>query len=217
MSEIHEAAIAGDIAGLQNLLDRGADIESRDHDEGHTPLMAGCLSPRAGPDVLGFLLDRGADPHARLRHKMVDQSHIDELIDSTDLEPELLAMLEKSREILKTPPEEIALIALAVSHGDCGKLQLLIDRGADIRHVSGHGYTLLTLAACANRMEVIDLLVAAGARSTANPTTGNQPSAGSPTTAASIKSAGSWTSGPTPRRSSGRRCTARSRSGRWRR
>jgi ankyrin repeat protein len=163
MSAIHEAAIAGDITGLQNLLDGGADIECRENDEGHTPLMAACLSPRAGPEVLGFLLDRGADPHARLRHKIVDQSHIDELIDSTDLEPELRDVLEKSLEILKTPPEEIALIALAVSHGDCGKLQLLIDRGADVRHVSGHGYTLLTLAACANRMEVIDLLVAAGA------------------------------------------------------
>jgi ankyrin repeat protein len=163
MSEIHEAAIAGDIAGMRRLLDRGADIESRDHDEGHTPLMAACLSLAAGPDTLAFLLDRGADLHARHRPPTIDQSHIDELLDNTDLEPELRAALEKSREILRTPPEENALIALAVTHGDCAKLRLLIDRGADVRHVSSHGYTLLTLAACANRMDVFDLLVAAGA------------------------------------------------------
>ena len=51
------AAVAGDSALVENLLDRGADIEARD-DNGYTALMAASCAGQAA--VVETLLDRGA-------------------------------------------------------------------------------------------------------------------------------------------------------------
>lgn len=61
--------------------------------------------------------------------------------------------------------EDKSLLAIAVSNAavTCEKVQLLIERGADVNFRSSHGYTLMTLAACADRMDAIDVLLAAGA------------------------------------------------------
>ncbi|MCU0778829.1 MAG: ankyrin repeat domain-containing protein [Akkermansiaceae bacterium] len=57
------------------------------------------------------------------------------------------------------------LIALAIQNEDtnCDKIRLLIVCGAEVHYRSAHGYTLLTLASCGGREDVIDLLLAAGA------------------------------------------------------
>ena len=56
------------------------------------------------------------------------------------------------------------MLALAVKeNAGLEKIRLLIKHGADLNYRSFHGYTLLTHAACADRMDALDLLLAAGA------------------------------------------------------
>lgn len=61
-SQLLAAAQEGDTPDVQNLLARGADINSRGP-SGNTPLMAAALTGRT--DTLRLLLERGADVHAR--------------------------------------------------------------------------------------------------------------------------------------------------------
>lgn len=129
---IHNAAIAGDLAELRCLANKGVDIDSYNDSTGHTPLMAACVSQHAGLDVIQFFVDHGADLNAQSR-----------------------AEFEEGK----------PLIAIAVSRGAAtsDKIRFLIERGVDVNYQSPHGYTLMIWAAYADRMDVIDLLLAAGA------------------------------------------------------
>ena len=61
--ELLSAAKTGDSALVENLLDRGADIEARDNNHGRTALML--ASGRGEVVVVKTLLDHGADINAR--------------------------------------------------------------------------------------------------------------------------------------------------------
>jgi ankyrin repeat protein len=129
MSILHQAASNGDLSQLRQLLDEGADIDSYNDRDGHTPLMSACLSPNAGLEVVEFLLGRGADIHAHSR-----------------------AIYEENKPVIE----------LAVRNASLEKIRLLIENGADVG-VRPNGCTLLVSAAYAQKMDVFDLLVAAGA------------------------------------------------------
>lgn len=55
----------GDLARVRATLDRGANVDARNRDGGHTALMAACGGNHG--DVVWELLARGADVHARTR------------------------------------------------------------------------------------------------------------------------------------------------------
>lgn len=59
--------------------------------------------------------------------------------------------------------EGMTLLALAIPEASLCKINLLIESGADLSAVMPSGYTLLTLAACADRMDVFGLLLSKGA------------------------------------------------------
>ena len=61
-SQLHEAAMRGDLASIEDLLDRGADIEAREV-SGWTALMLASVNDRVA--AVELLLDRGADIEAR--------------------------------------------------------------------------------------------------------------------------------------------------------
>ena len=61
--ELLSAARAGDSALVENLLDRGADIEARDNNHGYTALMLASFNGQAA--VVETLLNRGAHINAR--------------------------------------------------------------------------------------------------------------------------------------------------------
>ncbi len=186
MSALHQAARIGNLTELRRLLDAGADIEAVDEKNGHTPLMVACLSPQAGVDAVEFLLDRGANLHAHIRPEPNPMAEFnaamakldpemlleiaasqDAMLDSLGIAPDLRERIAQAGDTAKQAsaiiPESPPLIDLAVQTSDCEKINLLIQRGADLQYVAPHGYTLLINAACAGREDVIDLLLAAGA------------------------------------------------------
>jgi len=181
MSPLHLAAIAGDLPELQRLLSAGGDIDDPNEINGHTPLMAACLSPHAGPEVVEFLLKHGADVHAcehpdpKLRaalksiHTEVEldpeiRDRMDTEMDAAGIPAEQREMIEQcTQKALNEEPEKRPLIDLAVKKADCAKIRLLLDYGAELDYRSLHGYTLLIGAAYADRMEVVNLLLTSGA------------------------------------------------------
>jgi ankyrin repeat protein len=171
-STLHQAAREGNLPVIRRLLAKGADVNQRDPETGHTPLMAACLSEAAGPEIVRLLIDHGADVHARLHTDAPAVPDVEAALGELDLaeadmDPGLLALIEQSRQLLKsapsTPPHDPPLIAFAVKGASLEKIRLLIESGVDVSYRSASGYTLLIDAACCGRFEVMDLLIDAGA------------------------------------------------------
>ena len=185
MSSLHQAARAGDLRELERLLDLGTPVDLHDA-EGHTPLMTACLSPDAGVETLDLLIARGADVNALVRRPAAAAPDMDGLLDDCgdlDLDPETRAMMEQSRAIIQRSralvaelgEERRSTLSVAVRSATLEKLRLLIERGADPAFTSALGYTPMILAACAGRMDVIELLASAGAPATCESVYGESP------------------------------------------
>lgn len=185
MSTLHQAARAGDLRELEGLLDAGTPVDLHD-EEGHTPLMTACLSPDAGLETLEFLIARGADVNAVVRPPAAAAPDMDGSLDDCadlDLDPETRAMMEQGRAIIQRSQALVAelgeerrsTLSVAVRSATLEKLRLLIERGADPAFTSSLGYTPMILAACAGRMDVIELLAAAGAPATCESVYGESP------------------------------------------
>jgi ankyrin repeat protein len=109
--KIHRYAHRGDIAGVQQELERGVSIDLFDIEadfvnanlcfKGMTPLQCALASPLAGVDMVKFLYDRGA------------KRWIDLNLEKTDLH-------------------------WAIQSGDIEKIQLLLDLGADINCIDNN-------------------------------------------------------------------------------
>ncbi|MCW1922382.1 ankyrin repeat domain-containing protein [Luteolibacter arcticus] len=177
MNDLHLAARRGDIREMERLLNQGTPVDLPDEVSGHTPLMEACLSSLADVEVLDFLIDHGADVNALVQPPPVAQpafesiEEIGGIGEIEGLDPEMSAMLEQSRELIRQSQailenqgeERGSVLSVAVKCASVEKLQRLIERGADPAFTSAHGYTPVILAACASRMNVIELLMAAGA------------------------------------------------------
>ena len=185
MPALHQAARAGDLREMERLLDAGTPVDLHD-EEGHTPLMTACLSPDAGLGTLELLIARGADVNAVVRPPAAAAPDMDGLLDDCgdlDLDPETRAMMEQGRAIIQRSQALVAergeerrsTLSVAVRSATLEKLRLLIERGADPAFTSALGYTPMILAACAGRMDVIELLASAGAPATCESVYGESP------------------------------------------
>ena len=95
MSDLHQAARAGNLRELERLLDAGTPVDLHD-EEGHTSLMVACLSPDTGVETLEFLIARGADVNAVVRRPAAAVPDMDGLPDDCgdlDLDPETRVMM----------------------------------------------------------------------------------------------------------------------------
>lgn len=174
-SPLHQAARKGDLRELERLLAAGASVDLPDDTYGHTPLMEACLSPEAGLETLDFLLARGADPNAlTCPPAPAGDDEMDADLPTSfeeDLDPDMRAMLEQSRILLRQHralrqqegQERPSVLCVAVKSASLEKLRRLVVAGADPAYTSVHGYTAVILAACAQRLDAIELLAAAGA------------------------------------------------------
>jgi ankyrin repeat protein len=175
---LHQAARVGDLSELRKLLDQGEALECCEVQTGHTPLIAACLSPEAGVEVVEFLLSRGANVHACIHPKpepLLEQldpelqleidTEMAKLMDQMGVSAEMRQMIESSQKHAHDPSSHPPdpLISLAVTNSSCEKIQSLIHHGADLQYRSPHGYDLLIRAACRGHEDVIDLLLTAGA------------------------------------------------------
>jgi ankyrin repeat protein len=132
--KIHRYAHRGDIAGVQQELERGVSIDLLDTDakfvnanvcfNGMTPLQCALASPLAGADMVKFLYDRGAKRS----------------FDVTQEKSDLLR---------------------AIQSGNIEKIQLLLDLGADINCIDAHDDNVLSYDPSAL---VLQFLIAKGVK-----------------------------------------------------
>jgi ankyrin repeat protein len=162
MSTLTEYAEQGDLAGIERLLDPGANIDQRD-DLGRTAVMAATYAQQS--EAVALLFSRGANPD--LRDNMLNN-------------PFLYAGAEGLLEILKLAHEAGANPAIpnryggvaiipAAEHGHLAVIEFLLDQTTiNVNHINNLGWTALLEAIILSdggptHQQVVRVLLAGGA------------------------------------------------------
>jgi uncharacterized protein len=154
---LFDAVKAGDAAGVEHLLAKGAEIDARTRDQA-TPLMAAALSDQ--PAVAELLLAKGADVMARNSGGFTPL-HAAAYSGSVRIAELLLdkgAVLEDTANKAGVTP-----LMVAVEENRAAMLELLIARGADVNRPESHGYTPVTRAGFKGHRDIIRVLKRHGA------------------------------------------------------
>ena len=157
-AEIHQAAQAGDLVKIRELLEKDPALVNAKDENGRTPLH---WAARAGNlEVLRYLVDKGADPNA-LDNNGVASLHI--LARSGQPEAARL-LIEKGADIDIKDPVKLTPLNMAAESGLEAMVKLLIEKGADIENKHAYGRTPLVGAARERgNINVIRMLLDAGA------------------------------------------------------
>ena len=161
-SQLIKAAVNGDTALAEDLLDRGADIETRYSPDRNTALMP--ASHWGHVAMVKLLLDRGADIDAR------DKYGTTAIMDASmgwSLEPELSVMellLDRGADIEARKDNGFTALMMASEEGQVAAVELLLNRGADIEARDDDGDTALMVASGRGHDEVAAVLRAWAAK-----------------------------------------------------
>ena len=163
---IHDAAKAGDLAGVQAELDKGVDVNA----EGEfrfTPLHNAALNGHK--EVVELLIAKGADVNAKMAGFMTARGgdtplHFAAWKGHREIAELLLA---SGVDVNVTDNDERTPLHRVTEGGHKEIAELLIDNGADVNAKANaglwKGFTPLHQAASRGRKEIAELLVAAGA------------------------------------------------------
>jgi ankyrin repeat protein len=162
-AEIHDAANAGDIARVQQLLDAGADVDATD-DRGFTPLLWAVF--RGNKDVAGLLVERGAD--VKQAHPsfgpVVDLAFHMECQRGYSGMTEYLVSKGAEFDPNGVGPRGFNRLRIAVMLGSADMVPWLIDQGVDVNATSPRdGRVALLWAAQKGHVEIVTALIGAGA------------------------------------------------------
>ncbi len=163
-----DAAAKGDLAGVRDLLSKGADVNARD-DSGRSALMSAANAAVAEAliakgadvnaktqnnltalyyalnriDVAQVLLDRGADPNAKgtLGFRVLHEAAL------KGQATVVRALLEKGADPNAKDDSGMTALLHAVAHRYSAVVEALLDRGADPNAKDAYGQTPLLLAA----------------------------------------------------------------------
>ncbi len=158
-SPVADAAMEGDAASVQTLLQSGADVNEPQSD-GMTALH--WAADRNDEGVAKLLLDAGADVTARTRIG----EYTPLLVASRRGNAEVIrVLLEAGADVdLRTTTAGTSALHFAAAAGRAQALELLIEAGAELdARERSHGHTPLMFAAAANQAGAIRILLAAGA------------------------------------------------------
>jgi ankyrin repeat protein len=151
-----EAAAAGLGKALGALLDRGADIESRDGSE-FSPLHTACIGSHL--ECISLLLDRGAHLESV---NIYGLSPLNTTAFSGHREVASL-LIERGADIESRDTFGRSPLNNAATAGHREVVTLLLDKGVDIESKDSNGRSPLTNAAFFGRLDVIALLLDSGA------------------------------------------------------
>ena len=193
--DLHMAVKLNRLDRVKELIDAGADLESRDEEFGHTPLMQAARLNRV--EMLQLLLGAGADVNGTGGDDNMTPLAMAAWIGSEDEVFRILldagADLEARDNCDLTP-----LHSATMAESDSGRvIRFLVQAGADteIRGFDA-GYTPLHWAASNNALDAADALIAVGADVNASSNTGATPfdcAEGTPEMAALLHSYGGKT------------------------
>ena len=153
-----------DVAGVQDAIADGADLERRDQD-GRTPLVAATKANRV--QVAAALLQAGADPNAK--DDLQDSAFLYAGAEGLD---EILAMtLDHGADVRSTNRFGGTALIPASEHAHVETVRALIAAGVPIDHVNNLGWTALHEAIVLgngdqDHVTVVRLLLEAGADAT---------------------------------------------------
>jgi ankyrin repeat protein len=151
-ASIHKAADNGDVAGIEQFLQRGADVDARDR-YGRTPLMF----TLSNPDIVRHLVEKGADVNARDLNgetPLMKAAFLGQL----DV---VRYLVEKGAEVNARSQRGKTVVMFAIR--DLDVVQYLVEKGADVNAVDANGETLLLQAAVLGRLSVVQYLMQQGA------------------------------------------------------
>ncbi len=163
--ELHNAAIAGDIESVLELLDAGVPVDAADPNG--TPLIWALFGQQA--EIARILVERGANPNAKSPNgwsplvsaiKMGDADLIEALL-SNGADP-------SSGEVL-TP------LAAAAEEGQAAFVTQLLEAGADATHRLNEDWTALHFATSVGDLEISSMLIQADADVNALTVAGHPP------------------------------------------
>jgi ankyrin repeat protein len=155
-AELVTAIRNGDMQVVRKLLENGADLNARDA-EGNTPLIL--ASFYASPQCVELLIDNGADVNS------ANKAGATALIRAaTNFEKTRLLVDAGAKVRVRTALGNTPLILAARRAGNCGTVQLLLERGAKVTERSDAGVSPVLSAAASGDVETVRLLLDAGAK-----------------------------------------------------
>lgn len=167
VDSLHCAAYIGDLAKVKSLIEEGADVDTKNSEDG-TPLYAAAAGGQR--NVADLLIRKGADMNAKNKEGLTPL-HIAATAGHRNVAELLLAKdVDVDGGSKNWTPLQCAAMA---GHEDVS--QLLLDRGAEVNVSDPAGYTPLHLAAEDGYKEVAELLIARGANINAKESLGATP------------------------------------------
>jgi ankyrin repeat protein len=157
-TDIMLASYYGHRVIVKLLLEKGAEIESKDDEYGRTPLS--WAAKNGHKEIVKLLLDKGADMEAK------DKDGRTPLSLAADMECEAVVklLLEKGADIEARNKDGFTPLLLAALNEDEAIVKLLLEKGADIEAKdSRYGRTPLSLAASYELEAIVKLLLEKGA------------------------------------------------------
>jgi ankyrin repeat protein len=154
---LSEAALQGRKDIVELLLDRGADIDHADDQNGQTPLVSAVAGLE--PDIARMLIERGANVNkaAREGDSPLAVAAITKQASTASL------LIERGAEIETKNAEGDTPLMYAGKSGASDIVKLLMERGAKIDAQAADGGTALMLAVFHRRADTAQLLLSAGA------------------------------------------------------
>lgn len=150
-TDLHRAALIGDLALVRERLSAGDPVDSRDAD-GHTPLLLACK--QAEPDVFHALLDAGADIEA------ADSREMNALffVATTGVVSLAQVLLDRGAQVNRVAARGLTPLMAAVMSENAHMVRLLITVGADTEHTDADGTTVLKWARMLGTKEMVELI-----------------------------------------------------------
>ncbi len=156
---IHSACASGDLEYLNELIKKGADLNSTG-ENGRGPLHEACFYKQT--KVVQVLLANNADPNLKERKDRSTPLHIASLRNNTT---SAALLLDAGANINCTNHNFLSPLHQAAISGSPELLELFFNNGAEINERTVHGYTLLALASESGNTRNVTFLVEKGASS----------------------------------------------------
>lgn len=158
--EIHDAVQKGDLSYVIQLLDNNPGMVNLRDSQGMTPLHHAIESEKN--EISTLLLEYGADPSLRDRRSDATALHYAAAKGNLDIGRSILdnhALILEYKDI-----QQKTALHIACENGKAAMVKLLLDHGADIRARDHLGLTPLMSSCSGWNMEVVYILVGAGAK-----------------------------------------------------
>ena len=153
---LQRAVDSGDVASVNAIIARGADVNTRTED-GWTPLMLATI--KGHTEIVQALLKQGADVNARNKKGWTALMFA---VSMGDIET-MRVIIDGNAEIDARDNDGKTVLMQATGENNIESLRVLLEHGADVNVVDRLGETALTIAARRGYPEIVELLKRAGA------------------------------------------------------